>query len=120
MLYTIGYKINFVRLFIINISFCPHGEQSYQFFPSPLPLYGYITGCMTTMVQSRHSCNRLSEPVVAVPALKGEEKNQNLPQGRQTHTQGRFLVILTVRHSFLPYAKEGKKKKKSPLPLQIP
>ena len=53
-------------------------------------LYGYITGCMTTMVQSRHSCNRLSEPVVAVPALKGEEKNQNLPQGHKPTLRGGF------------------------------
>ena len=40
----------------------------------------------------------LPESVVSVPALKGEEKNQ-------THTQVRFLVILTVRHIFLLYAK---------------
>ena len=36
--------------------------------------------------------------------LKGEEKTKPAAR-RQTHTQGRFLVILTVRHIFLPYAK---------------
>ena len=41
--------------------------------------------------------------------LKGEEKTKHAAR-RQTHTQGRFLVILTVRHIFLPYVKYGKKK----------
>ena len=36
--------------------------------------------------------------------LKGEEKTKPAAR-RQTHTQGRFLVILLVRHIFLPYAK---------------
>ena len=43
--------------------------------------------------------------------LKGDEKTKPTAM-RQTHTQGRFLVILTVRHIFLPYAKKAKKKKK--------
>ena len=41
--------------------------------------------------------------------LKGEEKRKPAVRRpatrRQTHTQGRFLVILTVHHIFLPYAK---------------
>ena len=36
--------------------------------------------------------------------LKGEEKTKPAVR-QQTHTQGRFLVILTVRHIFLPYDK---------------
>ena len=36
--------------------------------------------------------------------LKGEEKTKPAAS-RKTHTQGRFLVILTVCHIFLPYAK---------------
>ena len=72
----------------------------------------------------RYSCNRLSEPIVTVPALKGEERKTNPAARRQTHTQGRFLVFLTVPHIFLPYAKEGKKTLVSftgselPLPVQ--
>ena len=49
------------------------------------------------------------EPVATVPTLKGEEKTKPAAR-RQTHTQGRFLVILTVWHIFLPLCQVRQKK----------
>ena len=66
---------------------------------------------MTTMVQSRHSCNRLSEPVVAVPALKGEEKTKTCRKATNPHS-GEVFGDLNSSPHFPPLCQVRQKKKK--------
>ena len=101
MLYGIIYRINVTWAYLYYTILERCSSQSYQSYQS-------VTVGFAHFLQIFHV-------VFSVQAtLKGEEKTKPAAR-RQTHTQGRFLVILTVRHIFLPYAKYRKKKEKKNL-----